>query len=109
MTSSASLVGCDSFSRVCAQDLYSGLLGPLVVCRPRTLNNGEGSDRQRTDVDREFALLFMVYDENKSWYLDDNIRTYLGVDPETYEGDEDFEESNLMHSESNRTHPQRPS
>uniref|UniRef100_A0A8C7YGA2 ferroxidase n=1 Tax=Oryzias sinensis TaxID=183150 RepID=A0A8C7YGA2_9TELE len=86
------------------KDLYSGLLGPLVVCRPRTLNNGEGSDRQRTDVDREFALLFMVYDENKSWYLDDNIRTYLGVDPETYEGDEDFEESNLMHSINGRVY-----
>ncbi|XP_024118878.1 ferroxidase HEPHL1 [Oryzias melastigma] len=80
------------------KDLYSGLLGPLVVCRPGTLNMGEGSDRQRTDVEREFALLFMVYDENKSWYLDDNIRTYLNVDPGTYEGDEGFEESNLMHS-----------
>ncbi|RVE63889.1 hypothetical protein OJAV_G00140780 [Oryzias javanicus] len=80
------------------KDLYSGLLGPLVVCRPGTLNTGEGSDRQRKDVEREFALLFMVYDENKSWYLDDNIRTYLNVDPGTYEGDEGFEESNLMHS-----------
>ncbi|KAF6717197.1 Hephaestin-like protein 1 [Oryzias melastigma] len=87
-----------SFSCFCVQDLYSGLLGPLVVCRPGTLNMGEGSDRQRTDVEREFALLFMVYDENKSWYLDDNIRTYLNVDPGTYEGDEGFEESNLMHS-----------
>lgn len=67
---------------------------------------GEGSDRQRTDVEREFALLFMVYDENKSWYLDDNIRTYLNVDPGTYEGDEGFEESNLMHSESNKTNTQ---
>ncbi|XP_041656874.1 ferroxidase HEPHL1 [Cheilinus undulatus] len=79
------------------RDLYSGLLGPLVVCRPGTLQRGVGSDRQRTDVEKEFALLFMVHDENQSWYLEDNIRTYLGVDPGTFEPDEDFEESNLMH------------
>ncbi|XP_008290705.1 hephaestin-like protein 1 isoform X2 [Stegastes partitus] len=79
------------------KDLYSGLLGPLVVCRPGTLKRGEGADRQRSDVEKEFALLFMVHDENQSWYLKDNIRKYLGVDPETYTGDEDFEESNMMH------------
>ncbi|XP_070772856.1 ferroxidase HEPHL1 [Enoplosus armatus] len=76
------------------RDLYSGLLGPLVICRPGTL---KGSDRQRGDVEKEFALLFMVHDENQSWYLDDNIRTYLGVNPDTFMPDEDFEESNMMH------------
>ncbi|XP_029924399.1 hephaestin-like protein 1 [Myripristis murdjan] len=79
------------------RDLYSGLLGPLVVCRPGTLRGGEGADRQRRDVENEFALLFMVYDENQSWYLDDNIRRYLGVDPDTFTAGEEFEESNLMH------------
>ncbi|KAF1378555.1 hypothetical protein PFLUV_G00191770 [Perca fluviatilis] len=79
------------------KDLYSGLLGPLVICRPGTLQHGEGPDRQRSDVEKEFALLFMVYDENQSWYLDDNIRTYLGVDPHSFIPDEGFEESNLMH------------
>lgn len=39
----------------------------------------------------------MVHDENQSWYLDDNIKTYLGVNPDTFERDEEFEESNLMH------------
>ncbi|XP_029957075.1 hephaestin-like protein 1 [Salarias fasciatus] len=79
------------------KDLYSGLLGPLVICRPGTLKRGQGSDRQRSDVENEFALLFMVYDENQSWYMEENIRTYLGVDPATFEPDEGFEESNLMH------------
>ncbi|XP_068187172.1 ferroxidase HEPHL1-like [Antennarius striatus] len=79
------------------KDLYSGLLGPLVICKPGTLQHGEGSDRKRRDVDKEFALLFMVHDENQSWYLDDNIRDYLGVDPETFVPAEDFEESNMMH------------
>uniref|UniRef100_UPI0037E8636B ferroxidase HEPHL1 isoform X2 n=1 Tax=Semicossyphus pulcher TaxID=241346 RepID=UPI0037E8636B len=79
------------------RDLYSGLLGPLVVCRPGTLQHGVGSDRRRADVENEFALLFMVHDENQSWYLDDNIRTYLRLEPEKFVPDEDFEESNLMH------------
>ncbi|KAK2879654.1 ferroxidase HEPHL1 isoform X1 [Channa argus] len=79
------------------KDLYSGLLGPLVICRPGTLGPGEGPDRQRNDVAKEFALLFIVHDENQSWYLNDNIRTYLGIDPATFVTDEDFEESNLMH------------
>ncbi|XP_030009984.1 hephaestin-like protein 1 isoform X3 [Sphaeramia orbicularis] len=79
------------------KDLYSGLLGPLVVCRPGTLQRGKGSDRQRDDVEKEFALLFMVHDENESWYLDDNIRTYLGVDPDAINQDDDFMESNKMH------------
>ncbi|CAG5873623.1 unnamed protein product [Menidia menidia] len=79
------------------KDLYSGLLGPLVICRPGTLKRGKGSERQRRDIAKEFALLFMIYDENQSWYLDDNIKTYLGIDPEIFTPDEDFEESNLMH------------
>ncbi|XP_056254111.1 ferroxidase HEPHL1 isoform X1 [Seriola aureovittata] len=79
------------------KDLYSGLLGPLVICRPGTLQRGEGPDRQRDDVEKEFALLFMVHDENQSWYLDENIRKYLGVNPDAFTPDADFEESNMMH------------
>lgn len=77
--------------------MYSGLLGPLVVCRPGTLRYGQGSDRQRADVEKEFALLFMVYDENQSWYLDENIKKYLDADPNELMEDDDFLESNMMH------------
>ncbi|KAM4726146.1 ferroxidase HEPHL1 isoform 2-T2 [Anableps anableps] len=86
------------------KDLYSGLLGPLVICRSGTLGHGKLVDRQRNDIDREFALLFLVYDENQSWYLDDNIKAYLGVDPGTFKKDEDFEESNLMHGINGRVY-----
>uniref|UniRef100_A0AAQ5ZYP3 ferroxidase n=1 Tax=Amphiprion ocellaris TaxID=80972 RepID=A0AAQ5ZYP3_AMPOC len=79
------------------KDLYSGLLGPLVVCRPGTLTPGVGSDRKRMDMEKEFVLFFMVHDENQSWYLKNNIRTYLDVDPETFVADEGFAESNMMH------------
>ncbi|CAG00485.1 unnamed protein product, partial [Tetraodon nigroviridis] len=78
------------------KDLYSGLLGPLVICRPGTLK-GQGSERQRTDVDKEFALLFVVHDENQSWYLDENIQNYLNVEPHNFDQDDGFLESNMMH------------
>lgn len=73
-----------------------------MICRRGTLGHGELVDRQRRDIDREFALLFLVYDENQSWYLDDNIKTYLGVDPGTFKKDEDFKESNMMHGTNKR-------
>ncbi|ESP04555.1 hypothetical protein LOTGIDRAFT_170648 [Lottia gigantea] len=51
-------------------DTYTGLFGPLVLCRSGILNeNG-----QRTDVDKEFAVMFMVIDENKSFYFKENIQ-----------------------------------
>lgn len=70
-----------------------------MVCRPGTLQGGEGPDRQQADVENEFALLFVVHDENQSWYLRENIATYLAVDPDEFEPGEDFEESNMMHGE----------
>ncbi|KAJ8412613.1 hypothetical protein AAFF_G00129490 [Aldrovandia affinis] len=76
------------------KDTASGLFGPLVVCRKGTLDQS----RQRRDVDREFALLFMVFDENESWYLGHNIQTYLNKDPSTFPMSDDFLESNKMHA-----------
>lgn len=58
----------------------------------------EGTE-ERSDVDREFVLLFTVLDENESWYLDENIKTYCKNpgDKETLKADDDFMESNKMH------------
>ena len=56
------------------------------------------SDGSPVDVDRELVTMFSVIDENQSPYLQANIDKFAGdpdsVDPE----DEDFQESNLMHS-----------
>ncbi|KAK6486511.1 ferroxidase HEPHL1 isoform X1 [Huso huso] len=76
------------------KDMYSGLIGPLITCRKGFLNE----KGLRRDVDREFALLFMVFDENESWYLDESIQTYLHKDPEEVEKDEHFLESNKIHA-----------
>ncbi|KAJ7997531.1 hypothetical protein DPEC_G00229980 [Dallia pectoralis] len=80
------------------KDISSGLLGPLVVCRKGVLSAEEVfSRRTRMDVDREFALLFMIFDENMSWYLEDNIWDYLKMDPSSLIYDQEFIESNMMH------------
>lgn len=72
------------------------MVGPLITCRKGILDeNG-----RRKDVDREFALLFLVYDENESWYLNNNIRNYLHVDPTEFKKTDEFEESNKIHGKS---------
>uniref|UniRef100_H3CCD3 ferroxidase n=1 Tax=Tetraodon nigroviridis TaxID=99883 RepID=H3CCD3_TETNG len=75
------------------KDLYSGLVGPLVICRrswARTLGI-------KKEID-EFALLFLVFDENESWYLDENIRRHVRNPPTNLKDDETFIESNKMHA-----------
>uniref|UniRef100_A0AAR2II85 Hephaestin n=1 Tax=Pygocentrus nattereri TaxID=42514 RepID=A0AAR2II85_PYGNA len=74
------------------KDLYSGLIGPLVICR-KSLLRKLGLKKEI----EEFALLFMVFNENESWYLDDNIKTHVKNPPSKLKEDEDFIESNKMH------------
>ena len=50
-------------------------------------------------MEKEFALLFMVFDENLSWYLDDNILTYLNLAADSdIKEVEDFYDSNKKYS-----------
>uniref|UniRef100_A0A8C0H4S1 ferroxidase n=1 Tax=Chelonoidis abingdonii TaxID=106734 RepID=A0A8C0H4S1_CHEAB len=77
------------------KDIYSGLIGPLKVCRKGAL----GSDGRRKGINREFALLFLVFDENQSWYLEENVKTYAhGNQSKINLQDEEFVESNKMHA-----------
>uniref|UniRef100_A0A8C4LVS5 ferroxidase n=1 Tax=Equus asinus asinus TaxID=83772 RepID=A0A8C4LVS5_EQUAS len=76
------------------KDTYSGLMGPLITCREGVLNE----KGRRSDVDYEFVLLFLIFNENESWYLDDNIKKYLNKDPRDFKRTDDFEESNKMHA-----------
>ncbi|KAG2463685.1 HEPH protein, partial [Polypterus senegalus] len=77
------------------KDLHSGLVGPLVICRKGTLMGGG----IRRDIHRDFSLLFLIFDENQSWYLNKNMELYMGkqVDQIHIE-DERFQESNKMHA-----------
>jgi manganese oxidase len=75
-------------------DTYSGLMGTIVVTR-RGMARADGTPK---DVDRELVSTFWVVDENQTHYLQRNIRRYArrprSVDPD----DDEFVESNLMHS-----------
>ena len=58
--------------------LESGLIGAIVI-------NARGQsqpDGRPKGVDREFVSLFMFFNENTSWYLDQNIKTYVS-DPKS--------------------------
>ncbi len=55
-------------------DVNAGLIGPMIVSTRGTTK----SDLSPKDVDREFIVLFGEFDENLSWYIDENIKKYAG-------------------------------
>jgi manganese oxidase len=55
-----------------SRDVESGLIGAIIITR----RGMAGPDGKPKDVDREFVTLFMLLDENTSWYLEHNIQTY---------------------------------
>lgn len=75
------------------QDTYSGLMGPIVV----TAAGKAREDGSPMDVDRELFYLFAVMNENQSHYLKHDAEE-LTEPPHDPEADEEFSESNLMHS-----------
>jgi FtsP/CotA-like multicopper oxidase with cupredoxin domain len=76
-------------------DTYAGLHGPIII----TARGKARSDGTPFDVDRELVTNFEVLNENASPYIQQNIDMFAG-DPSliTDLEDEDFVESNLMHS-----------
>lgn len=69
------------------KDFYSGLCGLLLIYPPQPLPRSSA---------KEFAVLFSVFDESKSWYFAQNLKS-LPSPPPSLE-DEDFKESNKKHS-----------
>lgn len=69
----------------------AGLIGPLLISKRGRL----GDNGRPKGIDREFIVLFNVFDENASLYLEDNIREFA---PSGNPDEEDFQESNLMHA-----------
>lgn len=75
------------------QDIYAGLVGPLVVYKKGMLENDKAKD-----IDQEKFAFFSVFDENASLYLDGNIEKYTTTQNPNIKDDPDFQESNKMHS-----------
>jgi len=74
-------------------DVYAGLVGFMEVTK-QGMARADGSP---VDVDRELFDLFLVSNENNSPFLQDNIDRFAQP-PAPDPADEDFQESNLMHS-----------
>jgi hypothetical protein len=74
-------------------DTNAGLIGPMEITA-RGMARPDGSPR---DADREVFALFSVINENESPYLNANLHRFA-VPPFPDPDDEDFQESNLMHS-----------
>ena len=55
------------------KDVASGLLGPIIVTR-RGQANSDGTPK---DVDREIVALFNTFNENQSWYVQENIAAHI--------------------------------
>ena len=71
------------------RDTPSGLMGPLVTCRRGILD----ARNQRLDKHtREFAMMYYIINENRSYYIKDNMDRIKG----TMAPHVEFEESNLM-------------
>jgi hephaestin len=55
------------------RDVAAGLVGPIIVTK-----RGEAKpDGTPKDVDREIVALFTAFNENESWYLQDNIAAHI--------------------------------
>jgi manganese oxidase len=64
-------------------DVHSGLVGAMIVTRRGTALE----DGRPKDVDKEFVASLVIYDENMSWFLDENIKKHTG-DPAGTKKDE---------------------
>ncbi|XP_072504800.1 coagulation factor V isoform X4 [Notamacropus eugenii] len=73
------------------RDIASGLIGLLLICKSRTLDN---RGVQRT-ADSEQQAVFAVFDENKSWYLEDNINRFCENPSSVKRDDPKFYASNI--------------
>ncbi|KAK9963756.1 hypothetical protein ABG768_006921 [Culter alburnus] len=76
------------------RDVASGLVGPLIICKSQSLD-------KRGKVltsDKEKKLLFTVFDENRSWYFEDNIKRNSEDPTRINRNDLNFYNSNVMHT-----------
>uniref|UniRef100_A0A8C6YN07 Coagulation factor VIII n=1 Tax=Nothoprocta perdicaria TaxID=30464 RepID=A0A8C6YN07_NOTPE len=76
------------------RDTASGLIGPLLICFKKSM------DQRGNQVDETRLVLFSVFDENRSWYLSENIQRFCTDPAHVDTQDPQFYASNVMHSES---------
>jgi FtsP/CotA-like multicopper oxidase with cupredoxin domain len=57
------------------KDVASGLVGAIIVAR-RGQTNADGTPK---DVDREIVALFTAFNENQSWYVQENVAAHISA------------------------------
>uniref|UniRef100_A0A8C9ZM73 Coagulation factor VIII-like n=1 Tax=Sander lucioperca TaxID=283035 RepID=A0A8C9ZM73_SANLU len=67
------------------RDLASGLVGTLLICKYNTM-----------DTRGQWSLIFAVFDENRSWYINENMQKSSQNSPNTT--DPEFYKSNVIYS-----------
>ncbi|XP_074962094.1 coagulation factor V [Phalacrocorax aristotelis] len=76
------------------RDIASGLIGPLLICKSEALT--QKGVQKKADVEQQ--AMFAVFDENKSWYIEDNIKDYCSNPASVKRDDPKFYNSNIMHT-----------
>uniref|UniRef100_A0A8C9ELG6 ferroxidase n=1 Tax=Pavo cristatus TaxID=9049 RepID=A0A8C9ELG6_PAVCR len=76
------------------QDTASGLIGPLLICFKKSMDQ-RGNQIMSDDMR---LVLFSVFDENRSWYLEENIRRFCTDAAHVDKQDPQFYASNVMHT-----------
>ncbi|XP_076015760.1 coagulation factor V [Genypterus blacodes] len=76
------------------RDLASGLVGTLLICKYESI------DRRGLLLgpDKEWSLIFAVFDENRSWYINENIQQYSKDPSKVNATDPEFYKSNVIYS-----------
>ncbi|NXO12379.1 FA8 factor, partial [Oriolus oriolus] len=74
------------------RDTASGLIGPLLICSKKSM------DQRGNQVYNMKLVLFSVFDENHSWYLEENIRRFCSDAAHVDTQDPQFYASNVMHT-----------
>ena len=77
-----------------SQAINAGLVGAIIVTRAGKAK----ADGRPADVDREFVLLFMVFDETMSPYLYRNVVEFSISEGPVRKRNEEFRESNRKHA-----------
>ncbi|XP_030001880.1 coagulation factor VIII isoform X2 [Sphaeramia orbicularis] len=75
------------------RDLASGLVGTLLICKHGaidTIGRLSGSDK-------DWNLIFAVFDENRSWYIDENLKNSNQIS-KSNNTDPEFYDSNVIYS-----------
>ncbi|XP_074178553.1 coagulation factor V isoform X3 [Rhinolophus sinicus] len=75
-----------------SRDVAAGLIGLLLICKSRSLDK-RGIQRA---ADREQQAVFAVFDENRSWYIEENINKFCESPDKVNREDPKFYESNVM-------------